>query len=406
MSSLNGLILKRKTHLTNCMQYLQTKLQQECPNQLYQLVQDRISLVNDHFRRIDDISRLIESMPRSIGEPASVSDFRASFYNQIFSRLQEIEAIIGVLDSIWSDYFAFDNFSKKFTDLYLIFSKLCNEISTPLGSHFTMILPGNGFAYLRFPNVARNLFRILVPTSSLENPHVWPIVAHEIGHAFSFLPAIEERIEAECGPLISQRLRSIQETVNRSREEFADIEYVLSRSWYQWVAEICADLFALRRAGPCFIDSEVFELMAFDPFSLSIERLNHLFTSSHPPPDLRVKALLRYSNQWFPHMSYHVSTCQKLWDEISSNRLSSTLEEHRELYGLLCDAEVLQRLEQKVVTILDQLVPVQRISSSSFEKLMDSQPINVTDALSSLLCEGRARGNFVGELAKRIRPAT
>jgi hypothetical protein len=345
-------------------------------------------------------------MSRLVGKPALVSNFRASFYNQIFWRMQEIEAIIRVLNNVWSSYIAFDNFSKRFSHLCLIFSKFCEEISSPLGSHFTMILPGNDFAYLRFPNVARHLFRVFVPTSASEDPHVWPIMAHEIGHAFSFLSAVEERIEAECGPLISQRLRSIQERTQRSREEFADVEYVLSRSWYQWVAEICADLFALRRVGPCFIDSQVLELMAFDPFSLNMERSGHLFVSSHPPPDLRIRMLIRCSNQWFSQMATHASACQKIWDEMLSNRSSPTLDERRELFDLLCDHEVLQPLEQTIANMFNQLVPIKNLSLSSLEAIMTTRPINVTDALSSLVCEGRTDGPFVEELAKKIKLAT
>jgi hypothetical protein len=406
LSQLDDWVRKRKGHLTNCLQYLQTKLQQECPPQIYQLILDKIDLINDHSRKIDDILRLIERMPLLAGEPSVVSNLCASFYNQIFSRLQEIEAIIGVLDDIWSDYIAFENFSKRFSDLSHIFSKLSDEISVPLGPHFSMILPGNSFGYLLFPNVSRNLFRIFVPISAIENPYVWPIMAHEIGHAFSFFPAVEERIKAECGPLISQRLRSVRERTQRSREDFADIEYILSRSWYQWFSEIWADLFALRRVGPCFIDSEMLELMAFDPFSLSIESTGHLFTSSHPPPDLRIKMLVRYSTQWFSNMRNHVSTCQDLWNEMISNRTSPTLEEHRESFDLLCDSQLLQPMEHKAVDLLSQLIPLQEMPSSPFETAMNTRPINVTGALSSLLCEGRIHEHFVEEITKEIKLAT
>lgn len=406
LRKLNDSIRERQSHLAKCKQYLQAKLQQEGHPQIYQLVLDRISLINDHFRKIDEILGLIEKVSSLVRETAAVSSLCAPFYNQIFSRSQEIEAIIGVLDDIWSDYITFDNFSKKFSDLSHIFSQLCDEISAPLGSRFSMILPGNSFGYLRYTNVSRNLFRIYVPISAVENPHVWPIIAHEIGHAFSFLPAIEEQIEAECGPLISQHLRSIRERVQRSREDFTDIEYVLSRSWYQWVSEIWADLFALRRVGPCFIDSEISELMAFDPFHLSMEPSGRLFTSSHPPPDVRIKILIRYSNQWFSDMANHVLTLQELWNEMSSSRTSPTLEEHRELFDLLCDNQVLQPMEQKTAVLLDQLVPLQKISMSSFETSMSTRPINITDALSSFLCEGKIDSNFVEELAKEIKLAT
>jgi hypothetical protein len=402
---LNDSIRARQSHLAKCKQYLQTKLQQESDPQIYQLVLDRINLIDDHFRKIDEILGLIEKIS-SLVKKTAASSLCAPFYNQIFSRSQDIETIIGVLDNIWSDYTIFENFSRKFNDLSRIFSQLCDEISAPLGSRFSMIIPGNSFGYLRYPNVSRNLFRIYVPISAVENPHVWPIIAHEIGHAFSFLPPIEEQIEAQCGPLISQRLRSIREKVQRSREDFADIEYVLSRSWYQWISEIWADLFALRRVGPCFIYSEISELMAFDPFHLSKEPSGRLFTSSHPPPDLRIKILIRYSNQWFPNMTNHVSALQELWNEMLSSRTSPTLEEHREMFDLLCDSQVLQPMEQKMAALLVKLVPPQKISASSFETSMSTRPINVTNALSSFLCEGKIDNNFVEELAKEIKLAT
>lgn len=406
MGSLNDSIRERQNHLAKCKQYLQAKLQQEGHPQVYQLVLDRISLIDDHLRKIDDILGLIEKVSSIVQETAAASGLCAPFYNQIFSRSQEIEAIIGVLDNIWSDYIAFQSFSKKFSNLSRIFSRLCDEISAPLGSRFSMILPGGSFGYLRYPNVSRNLFRIYVPISAVEDPHVWPIVAHEIGHAFSFLPPIEEQIGAECGPLISQRLRSVRDKVQRSREDFADIEYVLSRSWYQWISEIWADLFALRRVGPCFIDSEISELMAFDPFHLSMEPSGRLSTSSHPPPDLRMRILIHYSKQWFSDMVNHTSALQILWAEVLSKRTSPTLEEHREMFDVLCDTQLLQPIEQKLATLLNEFVPLQKISQSSYETLMKTHSINVTDALSSFLCGGRKEDNFVEELARDVRLAT
>jgi len=146
--------------------------------------------------------------------------------------------------------------------------------------------------------------------------------------------------------------------------------------------------------------------MAFDPFHLSMEPSGRLFTSSHPPPDVRIKILIRYSNQWFSDMANHVLTLQELWNEMSSSRTSPTLEEHRELFDLLCDNQVLQPMEQKTAVLLDQLVPLQKISMSSFETSMSTRPINITDALSSFLCEGKIDSNFVEELAKEIKLAT
>lgn len=400
MGNLDNLIRKRQRHLEDCAHYLHTKLQQESNSQIYQLVLDRLKLIDEHFKKIDEILVLLEKMSKLSREPPAVSGIRASFYDQIFSRLQEVEAVMGVLDNIWSDYITFENFSKKFSLLSRIFSQLCEEISVPLGPLFCVILPGDRFGYLRYPNVSRNLFRIFVPISAIENPHVWPVMAHEIGHAFSFLPAVEERIETECGPLISQHLKSVRESVQRSREDFADIEYVLSRSWYQWASEIWADLFALRRLGPCFIDSEMSELMAPDPFSLSTESSGRLFTSSHPPPDIRMKILISYSNQWFPRMSSHTSALQELWNEIVSNRTSPILAEHREVFDLLCDNQLLRSMEQKVTSLLNQLVPIQEIPALSHIAFMKTHPINVTGALSTFLCEGGRTANFIEELGK------
>jgi len=67
---------------------------------------------------------------------------------------------------------------------------------------------------------------------------------------------------------------------------------------------------------------------------------------------------------------------------------------------------MIEPIEQKIVTVLDQLVPLQNIGASSFETLMNTHPIHVTSALSSLFCEGMAHANFVEELAKRVRLAT
>ncbi len=404
MSELEDLIRKRQSHLTKCTQYLQAELLNHCPSPIYQLVKDRINLIDEHKRKIDDISGFIKRL-QSKNSSDSVSDLQQSFYNQIFSRLQEIEAIIGVLDDVWSSHIAFDNFSRKFNDLYLIFSKLCDEISLPLGSHVSMILPGDSFAYLNFQDISRSLFRIFAPISALENPNVWPIMAHEIGHAFYFLPTVEGQMQAECGPVISQYLSSIQQRVRRSREEFADIEYVLSRSWYQWVAETFADLFALRRIGPCFIDAEMFELMVFDPFSLSIESSGRLICSSHPPPDLRVKSLINCANRWFPDNSARISLSQKSWDDLLSSRASSTLEENREFFDLLCDPKVQQAIEERVVAKLDQFVPLQNFTGSSLETLMNTEPISVSDILSSFLSEAKTNDNFVEKLASKIRQA-
>lgn len=406
MIHLNSLIRERKSHLINRLQYLQTRLEHECSAQVYQLVLDGISLIYSHFQRVDEISALIEKIPASVNDPALGVNLCVPFYNQIFSRLQEIEAVVEVLDDVWGNYVTSESFSKKFSELYQVFSKFCDEISVPLGAHFNMILPGNCFMYSRFPTVARNLFRTFVPISAIQNPYVWPILAHEIGHAFSFIPNIEELIEAECGPLISQHLRSIRERVQRSREEIADIEYILSRSWYQWVSEIWADLFALRRVGPCFVDSEMFELITSDPFSPSMEASGRLYIFSHPPPDVRIKILVHNSNQWFPQLTNHVSNCQKLWDEMISSRTSQTLEEHREWFDLLCDNQLLQPMEQRVVALLDQLVPLQNVTSSSLETVMSTQPISVTSALSSLVCEGGTCGHFIEKLAQKIRLAT
>ncbi len=406
MGNLDYLIRKRQKHLEERIHYIQTKLQQESSSHVYQFVLDRLNLVDDHSKRINEILILLGEMPQFPKDPTATSCIRAAFYDQIFSRLQEVETVVSVLDGIWSDYIISEDFAKKFSVVSRIFSQFCDEISEPLGPSFCMILPGDRFGYLRYTNVARNLFRVFVPISAVENPHAWPILAHEIGHAFSFLPTVEERIEMEYGPLISRQLKSIRERIQRSREDFADIEYVLSRSWYQWVSEIWADLFALRRLGPCLIDSEMSELMAFDPFSLGTEPSGRLFTSSHPPPDIRMKLLLHYSIQWFPRMSSHTSALQELWNEIVSNRTSTILTEHREVFDLLCDSQLLRSMEQKAVNLLNQLVPIREVPALTYKTFMRTHPINVTGALSSFLCEGEEDANFIEDLGKGVRLAS
>lgn len=399
------LIRKRREHLARCTEYLRTNLAHSCPRGMFDILQERFTSITQTFGRIDQVLALLRQMTRSYNSRID-SNLRASFYSQIFRRLREIENSIGVLDEIWSSYIAFRDFAQNFSELYLIFSKLEKEISVPLEpSHFSMFLASNGFGYLDFSNVSKYLFRIYVPVSAIKNPSVWPILAHEIGHAFCFLPRVKTRIDTEFAPRISQHIRSICERVERSRESPANIQYILSRSWYHWLFEISADLFALRRIGPSFIHSQIFELMVFDPFSLGIIESGPLFISTHPPPDLRIKMLIRRSREWFPQVATYISECEQQWKMISSQHSSITLERQREWYDVLCNDRLMDFMEDQMVALLNETTSLQNVSLLSVQQAMAQEPISIPNVLLSVVSEAMLYEEFVEELIEKIKRA-
>lgn len=404
MSQPEDVIQRRETYLKRRSFYLRRQLESQGPPNLLSLVQEKFDSIDRSFRVMQRFRDAISALSLSEDRLSVPSMLRASFRDLLFRRLEEIEAEINSLDEVWGSYIIFKDFSRRFSELYLVLSRFLNEISFPLGrTRFCMILPGGHFGYLGFINVLKHLFRIFVPVSAIKEPVVWPILAHEIGHAYLLLPRVHERISTELAPIISEVVRSICERVERTRENLEVTEYFLSRSWYQWLMEIGADLFALRRVGPSFASVLMFELMPSDPFSLSLIPAGPWVVSTHPPPDFRVRLIMRHSREEFPPLSKSVSMLENLWDREVSSRVSDTLEERRELYDLLCANEVLQPLEEKMVNLLTEVAPLEDASILPLEAILSSSELSVTRALLSLTFGEGLTEDFIRKLAERIR---
>jgi len=395
---------RRENYLKRRSSYLRRQLESRGLLDLFSLVQEKFDSIDRSFHVMQRIKKAIDALPLSEDRFSVPSMLRASFRDLLFRRLEEIEAEINSLDEVWGSYIAFEDFSRRFQEVHLVLSRFLNEVSSPLGRTCScMILPGRHFGYLGFINVSKHLFRIFVPVSAIKETRVWPILAHEIGHAYLFLPRVHEKISTELAPRISEVVRSICERLERTRENLEVTEYFLSRSWYQWLMEIGADLFALRRVGPSFVSALMLELMPSDPFSLGLEPAGPWVVSTHPPPDFRVRLVIRHSREAFPSLSKNVSMLEDMWEREVSSRVSDTLEERRELYDLLCTDEILRPLEEKMVDLLAETVPLQDASILPLEAILSSTEISVTRALLSLIFFFFSEEYLIDKLAERIR---
>lgn len=385
MSAPRKLIAEKKERLERRRDYLQSQFMKDCPAELLRVISDKIAAISNTFNTIDQIGRVLDQMS-TIENGISNPELQLSFYNQIFQRFIEAELSISVIDEIWSCYLTSRNFAAS-GNIRWMFSEFEKEIASPLGSNrCSFFLFSNEFGYLHFANIPKNLFRIYVPFSAIENPYVWPILAHELGHAFCFLPNIYQRIETEFGPILSQHISSVIGRMERTRQDVDATRYFLSRSWYQWILEIGADLFALRRIGPAFIHSQIFEMLVFDPFSLSLSNSGS-FRSTHPPHDKRIRMLIDCSKEWFPLLVSSADKYEKEWNAVSGRHQSSTLERQRELYDILCNDELLNSIIEKMKQLLSQTTPLQTIVSLPYKKALNRKPLNISNILLSALSE-------------------
>jgi len=200
----------------------------------------------------------------------------------------------------------------------------------------------------RFPE---KIFKVTFPSISYKRALLTPIFAHEICHPLISSLGLNEVIPNQED--IFSHVRDVnqdQEAENGSSLDDTDLRNEASRKWQitaDWIGEISSDMLAVKIYGPAYALAVIDFLPAID--MLDVTR------GTHPPPRLRLRALLSQLDESFDIgriCSNKTEELLRAWMEISVENIQFDDEEEN------IDASVIHsilRAELPIDTLVDKV---------------------------------------------------
>lgn len=185
---------------------------------------------------------------------------------------------------------------------------------------------------------------LMLPYVDFQNPLVWSILAHELGHALEAKQGIVE---------------------DYSNEFTAHSEVVIRRS-KSWAREFCCDIIAIRLMGPSYFN-------AFVNLNFSIHPWDHSSSESHPHPYTR----LIYMSKYLKKHSLH-SFSSELYDNLTIKLYDLFSVQEEKLQLAIPQEELISGLEERVSDIsLPDTIKKEHLNISSIltDKLEDGIPL-------------------------------
>ena len=209
----------------------------------------------------------------------------------------------------------------------------------------------------------RGLFILGSPDFDIEVPYHWPLIAHEIGHAYYIL------VKPRLSRLILPRLVAYMLKMAPTHVNMRDVYMLLWKWLHQWLSEVISDIFACSLIGASYTVPLIEYLQR--PTLTVID-------DTHPSIAARILVQLKYMERL--DLMEMLETCKRYWES-----LYLSVERGAEAPGYPFDQEILEYIAEEFSTLmphppikeyLDKILEIKDYLDSGVVK-SDSAPLMV-----------------------------
>jgi hypothetical protein len=252
---------------------------------------DRITLKERQYFSsiIFEIEKRVKELPRL--KKLFLRTGNKEFYKSYLAKLDGIESFIEqYLEMDWYMYETYKyqhedqnlqndlDLIGSFVDKILTSTGATNDLLVIIGS----VLSVTSSIGMEEHELGRFFF---IPFFERENYLMWPLFAHEFGHAFyDQKRPVFEHFHEEINRVVNRDFRKTAgEESEKKREEKLEKFKI---TWHDWMSEIFADIYGVSTLGPAFLFSYLHQNLCDNPYRL-LE--NEMGRYEHPPHVIRTK---------------------------------------------------------------------------------------------------------------------